>query len=69
MEEGHEFITITKEIDLEKLKNGEYNVDELTESIGTYNNEPIYLKKGKYGTYIECGDVRKSTKIANPTLE
>jgi len=69
LEEGHEFITITKEIDLEKLKNGEYNVDELTESIGTYNNEPIYLKKGKFGTYIECGDVRKSTKIANPTLE
>jgi len=69
LEEGHEFITITKEIDLEKLKNGEYNVEELTESIGMHNNEPIYLKRGKYGTYIECGDIKKSTKIANPTMD
>ena len=44
------------EINLEKARNGQYKVEELlaieNESLGIYEDEPISLKKGKYGYYL-----------------
>jgi DNA topoisomerase-1 len=63
------------EIDMDKLRRGEYTLDELlaTEEsqklkikpgqiIGQYKEETIYFKTGKYGPYIEWGAERKSLK-------
>jgi len=45
------------EIDLEKLKNNAYSLDELIEvrarCLGKYEGEDIYVKTGKYGVYLE----------------
>jgi DNA topoisomerase-1 len=44
------------EINLEKARNGQYKLEELlaieNESLGIYENEPLLLKKGKYGYYL-----------------
>jgi hypothetical protein len=65
------------QIDLDKLRNGGYTLSELLateesqkekfaeaqgEPLGKYKEENIYIKKGKYGPYIECGEIRKSIK-------
>jgi DNA topoisomerase-1 len=62
-------------LDLEKLRNGGYTLAELlaTEEsqkqkinhgllLGKYKEENVYFKTGKFGSYIESGDVRKSVK-------
>ena len=52
------FKSVKKDIDLNKLKNGEYSLDEIVEEnkftknvLGRYEDEDIVLKKGKYGLY------------------
>lgn len=65
------------EIDLNKLRNGGYLLAEIlaTEEsqkekyaqaqgtpLGQYKEQNIYYKTGKYGPYIECGEVRKAVK-------
>ena len=65
------------EIDLDKLRKGEYTLEELLateesqqlkkeeqkgELIGQYKAQNIYYKTGKYGPYIECGEIRKAVK-------
>jgi len=63
-----EFISVNKDmkIDLEKLKAGEYSVDDLIEIknnvLGQYNGEDVFLKTGKYGAYIQVGEMTKSIK-------
>ena len=51
-------------LQLEKIKRGEYTLNELLlykqSYIGEYQEKPIHLRTGPYGVYIECGDVRKS---------
>jgi DNA topoisomerase I len=61
------FYGVKKDIDLEKLKNGHYKLEEIIETkednnklLGQYNNNPLYLKYGKYGYYLECGEIKKS---------
>ena len=53
-------------IDLHKLENKEYKLDELisniSNSLGKYENEDIFIKNGKYGYYAEWGDNRESIK-------
>ena len=50
-----------KNIDVKKLEAGEYFqlIDEVATSggklLGNYNDEPIYLKTGKYGIYTTIG--------------
>ena len=63
------FYGVKKTINIEKLKGGEYKLDELIEIseetsklLGVYNDENVYLKNGKYGYYLECGQLRKSLK-------
>jgi len=63
-----EYKAIKKDIriDMEKIKQHGYSLIELTEiknaSLGKYNGCDVYLKTGKYGPYVECGDSRTSIK-------
>jgi topoisomerase IA-like protein len=64
----------TVQIDLDKLKRGEYTLDELVEwdqsYLGEYEGKPMYLKSGKYGEYVEWGDTRKNIqKLTTPRNE
>ena len=62
------------EIDLEKLKRGEYSLEDLLEKgnrcLGKYENEDMFLKNGKYGYYVEWGENKQSiNKIKKPVEE
>jgi DNA topoisomerase-1 len=55
------FIGVKKNIDIEKLKNGEYKLKDIIENkkgglnnknLGEHEGEEVILKKGKYGLYI-----------------
>jgi len=62
------FKPVKPDLDIGKLKRGEYTLDEIlsTETktdikeLGKYNDNPIYLKSGKFGFYIEWKDIKKS---------
>lgn len=60
-------------IDLEKLKNGGYTVDELYEiknnCLGNYEDKDIFIKNGKYGPYVEWGEKRESIKNIKKPLD
>jgi DNA topoisomerase-1 len=66
-----EYRTVKKtiEIDLGKLKNGEYSVEDLleipNEHLGTYEGNNITLKSGRYGLYFECGETKMTLKQLN----
>lgn len=51
-------------LQLEKIKKGEYTLNELLlykqSYIGEYQEKAIHLRTGPYGVYLEWGDVRKS---------
>lgn len=59
-----------KDIDLDKLRNGEYNVEDVIDDkkvdiingkvLGKYQNEDLILKKGKYGFYVQYGENKKT---------
>jgi DNA topoisomerase I len=57
------------QIDLEKLKEGAYTLDDLLEtdtSLGIYEGVPLYLKNGKYGYYLSWGSNTKAVKLRKP---
>jgi DNA topoisomerase I len=59
------FKSVRKDIDLNKLKNGEYEIKDIIEDnfnkcLGTYQNKDLILKKGKFGLYVIWGDNKKS---------
>lgn len=58
------------QLDFLKLENKQYNLDELIEisdkRIGVYENEPMYLKRGKYGAYVQWGENTKSLRTICP---
>jgi DNA topoisomerase-1 len=71
--ESEEIITfkpVKPDLDIGKLKRGEYTLDEIlstetsanlkTRELGLYNDTPIYVKNGKFGYYIEWRDIKKS---------
>jgi len=64
-----EYITAKKDVDLEKIKAGEYKLNDLIEiterKIGKYDNEDVYVKNGRYGLYIEYGEKRVTLKTIN----
>ena len=66
-----EFISVKKDIDLEKLKNGEYKLEDITQSnqidkiLGKYENNDLILKKGKFGLYVTWGTNKKSINNIN----
>lgn len=59
-------------IDIEKLKNGEYKLDDLIEIknifLGEYKGEQVLLKNGKYGLYTVIGDKNYSIKNINKNV-
>lgn len=64
------FKTVKKDIDMEKLKNGKYKLEEILDEnksgkdvpIGKYEGKDLYVKKGKYGLYATWGSETKSLK-------
>jgi DNA topoisomerase-1 len=66
-----EFISIKKDIDLEKLKKGEYKIEEIIQNnqidkiLGKYENQELVLKKGKFGLYVTWGNNKKSINTIN----
>jgi len=59
-DETTSFKSAKSDIDLDKLRRGEYTVDEIIEEtpktdrdLGKYKDKSVILKKGKYGFYIE----------------
>ena len=69
------YIPVKKDIhiDLEKLKEGGYDLEDLMESrirsLGNYENEEMFLKNGKHGFYVEWGSNKKSMKTIEKSLE
>lgn len=78
-ENGHDettYMTVKSDIklDMEKLKNGMYSLDELVEIknefMGVFQGHNVYLKNGRYGSYIEWGENTKNAKVfGKPTSE
>ena len=72
---GGEYLPVKKsiEIDVEKLKSGGYTLDDLLEvtsrSLGEYEGEPVYIKSGRYGNYVEYGDIKKSIKNVDKDIQ
>lgn len=54
------------EFDLDKLKRGEYTLEELMEKnneyLGEWNESPVLLKNGRFGLYLENGEKKISLK-------
>jgi DNA topoisomerase-1 len=80
--EKGEYKSVKKDIiiDLEKVKRGEYKLEDLLEieesSLGKYEEEEVFLKNGKYGWYVQWGsktqsikDLEKKTPIESITIE
>jgi len=65
--ENTTFLPVKKDIDINKLKNNEYQLDEIIETkqedrvIGNYKKDDVILKKGKYGNYIIWGKDNKKS--------
>ena len=63
------FYGVKANIDIEKLKKGEYKLEEIIELkednnklLGCFKDKNVYLKYGKFGYYLEWGEVKKSLK-------
>ena len=66
------FKAVRKDLDLNKLRRGEYTLADVLEteeeknagptSIGLYQEKPVYIKVGKFGKYLEWNGLSKSLK-------
>jgi hypothetical protein len=73
------FKPIKKDVDLHKLEHGEYTLDQVVDDVpknpveivlGLYQNEKVFLKKGKFGLYITWGKNSKTLKeLGNRPVE
>ena len=66
------FKKVKQDLDMDRLKRNQYRIEDILETsdkvgkhLGTYKKEEIYLKKGKFGLYIEYGSNKKSLKFIN----
>ena len=70
-----QFISVRKDIniDIAKLIVGDYTLEDLVEKkekiIGTIENQPVILKNGRYGIYIEIGERHISIKPNNKPFD
>ena len=71
-----EYLPVKKDmkIDLEKLKEGKYSLDDIIEikngCLGSYEGDDLFIKNGRYGPYVEWGTSRESIKeIQKPLNE
>lgn len=73
--ETTEFLNVRKDINMEKLKKGEYKLSELLDNkpkdriIGKYKKQDVYLKSGKFGNYITWGENKKSLNGLDKTID
>ena len=65
------FKPVSKDIDICKIQNGDYTLQELIDSnktisnehiLGQYNGVNVYIKKGKYGPYIMWDNNKQNLK-------
>ena len=72
------FKKVKKNIDLDKLKRGEYSLKDIiyegnnndySKSVGEIDNEEIIVKKGKFGLYCSYKGKNISLKYSKKTLE
>jgi len=60
------FKPVKKDIDIQKLENGEYTLDELIDKsslfiiLGDYQDQSLTIRKGKYGLYASWGNKSKN---------
>jgi DNA topoisomerase-1 len=63
------FLPVKKGIDIDRLKNNQYKLEDIIESssststgqsIGKYKGEDVFVKKGKFGNYITWGENKKT---------
>jgi len=62
------------ELELDKLRSGEYKIDDIIAKedrcVGIWKEEKVYIREGRYGRYIEYGSEKKSiTTIKTPTKD
>ena len=64
------FKPVRLDIDLATLKKGEYTLNDLIieskltgRMLGLYNDHEVILKNGKFGLYIEWGELKKAIKL------
>jgi DNA topoisomerase-1 len=64
-----EFKQVIKDIDMNKLENGEYTLEELLvtnkpkiQPLGKYQTHDLFVKKGQFGIYAEWGTNKQSLK-------
>ena len=69
------FKSVKKNIDIEKLKRGEYKLEDIVQTaykknvLGRYKNEEVVLKNGKYGLYVTVDGKNTSIKTDKPEDE
>jgi DNA topoisomerase I len=67
-DDTYEYISVKRDfkIDIDKLKKGEYTVEMLMalkeRNIGKFKDIDVIIKDGKYGTYVEYGNIKESLK-------
>jgi DNA topoisomerase-1 len=73
------FKSVKKDVDIHKLENGEYTLNEIVDTnvkskpqgiLGQYEGNDVILKKGKFGLYITWGENSKTLKeLGNRPIE
>jgi DNA topoisomerase-1 len=73
------FKSIKKDVDINKLENGDYKLDDVIETnkkqstqynLGQYQGKDVILRKGKFGLYISWGENSKTLKeLGNRPME
>ena len=63
------FKAVREDVDIDKLRDGGYELSELVvakrslgRTLGEHDGKPVILKNGKFGRYIECGEVKRTIK-------
>jgi len=69
-----EFMSVKNiQIDLDKLRNGDYELEDLTEDsekyLGKYEDQDLFIKKGKYGIYASYGETNKAMNTIKKPLQ
>jgi DNA topoisomerase-1 len=73
------FKSIKKDVDINKLENGDYNLNDVIETtkkqnaqynLGEYEGKIVILRKGKFGLYVSWGENSKTLKeLGNRPIE
>jgi DNA topoisomerase-1 len=73
------FKPIKKDLDIKKLENGEYDLNDIIKTdkskksqyiLGEYEGNNVILSKGKFGLYVKCGNNSKTLKeLGNRPIE